>query len=178
MKSSRPASRKRSSRSAPALRLSEARSMTPSSQSLSKCAAQWSLPTATASVRSPAESRLRDQGRRDRVRRHLPPLPVHWNQCARFMDGFKIDQRHAIAAQLVEDFKADGIIYEKHEVLRVLELRRFLQTTSSRTKSTFLAAPSRRSIPSAQSDSFVHVSRRSSNPWRSSPIQGGSNDVR
>ena len=44
----------------------------------------------------------------DAICRHY----LYWNQCARFMDGFKIDQRHAIAAQLVEDFKADGIIYE------------------------------------------------------------------
>ena len=44
----------------------------------------------------------------DAICRHY----LYWNQCARFMDGFKIDQRHAIATQLVEDFKADGIIYE------------------------------------------------------------------
>ena len=35
-----------------------------------------------------------------------------WNQCARFMDGEKIDQRHRIVRQLAADFKADGIIYE------------------------------------------------------------------
>ena len=44
----------------------------------------------------------------DAICRHY----LYWNQCARFMDGFKIDQRHAIATELVEDFKADGIIYE------------------------------------------------------------------
>ncbi len=36
----------------------------------------------------------------------------HWNQCARFMDGMKIDQRHDALVQLVKDYKADGIIYE------------------------------------------------------------------
>ena len=37
---------------------------------------------------------------------------LHWNQCARFMDGMKIDQRHDALVQLVKDYKADGIIYE------------------------------------------------------------------
>ena len=37
---------------------------------------------------------------------------LHWNQCARFMDGMKIDQRHDELVQLVKDYKADGIIYE------------------------------------------------------------------
>jgi len=37
---------------------------------------------------------------------------LHWNQCARFMDGMKIDQRHEELKRLVEDYNADGIIYE------------------------------------------------------------------
>ncbi len=37
---------------------------------------------------------------------------LHWNQCARFMDGEKIDQRHAEVTKLVHDFKANGVIYE------------------------------------------------------------------
>lgn len=36
----------------------------------------------------------------------------YWNQCARFMDGFKIDQRREVVAKLVEDYKADGVIFE------------------------------------------------------------------
>ena len=36
----------------------------------------------------------------------------HWNQCARFMDGMKIDQRHEQLKHLVEEYSADGIIYE------------------------------------------------------------------
>ena len=44
----------------------------------------------------------------DAVCRHY----LHWNQCARFMDGMKIDQRHDALVQLVKDYKADGIIYE------------------------------------------------------------------
>ena len=37
---------------------------------------------------------------------------LHWNQCARFMDGMKIDQRHEQLKHLVEEYSADGIIYE------------------------------------------------------------------
>ena len=44
----------------------------------------------------------------DAICRHY----LHWNQCARFMDGEKIDQRHAEVTKLVHDFKANGVIYE------------------------------------------------------------------
>ena len=44
----------------------------------------------------------------DAICRHY----LHWNQCARFMDGEKIDQRHAEVTKLVHDFKATGVIYE------------------------------------------------------------------
>ena len=44
----------------------------------------------------------------DAICRHY----LHWNQCARFMDGMKIDQRTAEVKRLVKDFRADGIIYE------------------------------------------------------------------
>jgi benzoyl-CoA reductase/2-hydroxyglutaryl-CoA dehydratase subunit BcrC/BadD/HgdB len=44
----------------------------------------------------------------DAVCRHY----LHWNQCARLMDGEKIDQRHSEVRKLVEKFAADGIIYE------------------------------------------------------------------
>lgn len=37
---------------------------------------------------------------------------LHWNQCARFMDGMKIDQRHSEVKRLVDEFKAEGVIYE------------------------------------------------------------------
>ena len=37
---------------------------------------------------------------------------LHWNQCARLMDGEKIEQRHSEVRKLVEKFAADGIIYE------------------------------------------------------------------
>ena len=44
----------------------------------------------------------------DAVCRHY----LHWNQCARLMDGEKIDQRHSEVKRLAEEFDADGIIYE------------------------------------------------------------------
>ncbi len=44
----------------------------------------------------------------DAVCRHY----LHWNQCARLMDGEKIEQRHSEVRKLVEKFAADGIIYE------------------------------------------------------------------
>ena len=44
----------------------------------------------------------------DAVCRHY----LHWNQCARFMDGMKIDQRHDKLVELVKEYSADGIIYE------------------------------------------------------------------
>lgn len=37
---------------------------------------------------------------------------LHWNQCARFMDGMKIEQRHEEIKRLVDEYKADGVIYE------------------------------------------------------------------
>ena len=37
---------------------------------------------------------------------------LRWNQCARFMEGAKIDQRHAEVKRLVDEFHADGVIYE------------------------------------------------------------------
>ena len=37
---------------------------------------------------------------------------LHWNQCARLMDGEKIDQRHDEIKGLVEAFSADGIVFE------------------------------------------------------------------
>lgn len=44
----------------------------------------------------------------DAICRHY----LHTNQCARFMDGMKIDQRHNEVKRLAEEFKADGVIYE------------------------------------------------------------------
>lgn len=44
----------------------------------------------------------------DAICRHY----LHWNQCARFMDGMKIDQRHSEVKRLADEYKADGIIYE------------------------------------------------------------------
>lgn len=44
----------------------------------------------------------------DAVCRHY----LHTNQCARFMGGMKIDQRHEYVKNLVREFKADGIIVE------------------------------------------------------------------
>ena len=44
----------------------------------------------------------------DAICRHY----LHWNQSARFMDGMKIDQRHSEVKRLVDEFKADGVIYE------------------------------------------------------------------
>ena len=44
----------------------------------------------------------------DAVCRHY----LYWSQCARFMDGEKIDQRHREVERLVKEFKADGVIYE------------------------------------------------------------------
>ncbi len=37
---------------------------------------------------------------------------LHWNQCVRFMDGMKIDQRHDEVKRLIKEFGADGVIYE------------------------------------------------------------------
>ena len=55
------------------------------------------------------EIKIRDgESAFDAICRHY----LLWNQCARFMDGEKIDQRHNEVAQLVKTFKADGVIYE------------------------------------------------------------------
>ena len=44
----------------------------------------------------------------DAVCRHY----LHHNQCVRFMDGVKIDQRHQELRRLAQDYHADGVIYE------------------------------------------------------------------
>ena len=44
----------------------------------------------------------------DAIARHY----LHWNQCARFMSGDKIDQRHTELKRLVDEFHADGVVYE------------------------------------------------------------------
>ena len=44
----------------------------------------------------------------DAICRHY----LHWNQCARFMSGDKIDQRHLEVKRLVDEFHADGVVYE------------------------------------------------------------------
>lgn len=36
----------------------------------------------------------------------------YWNQCARFMDGPKIEQRHKEVKRLVDEFNGDGVVYE------------------------------------------------------------------
>ena len=49
-----------------------------------------------------------DESAFDAICRHY----LHWNQCARFMSGDKIDQRHTELKRLVDEYKADGIVYE------------------------------------------------------------------
>lgn len=44
----------------------------------------------------------------DAICRHY----LQWNQCARFMDGGKIDQRHEEIRRLAKEYGADGVIYE------------------------------------------------------------------
>ena len=44
----------------------------------------------------------------DAICRHY----LHHNQCVRFMDGGKIDQRHQELRRLVREYRADGVIYE------------------------------------------------------------------
>ncbi len=36
----------------------------------------------------------------------------YWNQCPRFMDGPKIEQRHNEIKHLVDEFSADGVVFE------------------------------------------------------------------
>ena len=61
------------------------------------------------SLPSREEIEIRDgESAFDAVCRHY----LHWNQCARFMDGMKIDQRHEQLLRLVKEYNADGIIYE------------------------------------------------------------------
>lgn len=61
------------------------------------------------SLPSREEIEIRDgESAFDAICRHY----LHWNQCARFMDGMKIDQRHDKLLELVKEYNADGIIYE------------------------------------------------------------------
>ena len=59
----------------------------------------------------------------DAVCRHY----LHWNQCARFMDGMKIEQRTDEVRQLVRDFRADGIIYENMKFCEFWSYEKVLQ---------------------------------------------------
>ena len=59
----------------------------------------------------------------DAVCRHY----LHWNQCARFMDGMKIDQRTSEVKRLVKEFKADGIIYENMKFCEFWSYEKVLQ---------------------------------------------------
>ncbi len=59
----------------------------------------------------------------DAVCRHY----LHWNQCARFMDGLKINQRTDEVKRLVRDFKADGIIYENMKFCEFWSYEKVLQ---------------------------------------------------
>ena len=59
----------------------------------------------------------------DAICRHY----LHWNQCARFMDGMKIDQRTAEVRRLVKEFKADGVIYENMKFCEFWSYEKVLQ---------------------------------------------------
>ena len=59
----------------------------------------------------------------DAVCRHY----LHWNQCARFMDGMKIDQRTSEVKRLVKEFKADGVIYENMKFCEFWSYEKVLQ---------------------------------------------------
>ncbi len=59
----------------------------------------------------------------DAVCRHY----LHWNQCARFMDGMKIEQRSAEVRRLAEEFGADGIIYENMKFCEFWSYEKVLQ---------------------------------------------------
>lgn len=60
----------------------------------------------------------------DAICRHY----LHWNQCARFMDGMKIDQRHSEVKRLVDEFKADGVIYENMKFCEFWSYEKILAT--------------------------------------------------
>ena len=59
----------------------------------------------------------------DAICRHY----LHWNQCARFMDGMKIDQRTSEVRRLVKEFKADGVIYENMKFCEFWSYEKVLQ---------------------------------------------------
>ena len=59
----------------------------------------------------------------DAICRHY----LHWNQCARFMDGMKIEQRTSEVKRLVEEFKADGVIYENMKFCEFWSYEKVLQ---------------------------------------------------
>ena len=59
----------------------------------------------------------------DAICRHY----LHWNQCARFMDGMKIEQRTSEVKRLVEEFRADGVIYENMKFCEFWSYEKVLQ---------------------------------------------------
>lgn len=99
----------------------------------------------------------------DAVCRHY----LHHNQCVRFMDGAKIDQRHSELRRLAEDYGADGIIYESMKFCEFWSYERCWPATCFSRRWASPAAPSRRSTPWAASVSCVPASRPLSRVWRS-----------
>lgn len=99
----------------------------------------------------------------DAVCRHY----LYHNQCVRFMDGAKIDQRHSELRRLAEDYGADGIIYESMKFCEFWSYERCWPATCSSRRWASPAAPSRRSTPWAASVSCVPASRPLSRVWRS-----------
>ncbi len=59
----------------------------------------------------------------DAICRHY----LYWNQCARFMDGMKIDQRTSEVQRLVKEFRADGVIYENMKFCEFWSYEKVLQ---------------------------------------------------
>lgn len=69
----------------------------------------------------------------DAICRHY----LKWNQCARFMDGEKIDQRTNEIDRLVKEFNANGIIYENMKFCEFWSYEKVLQNNIFGTERHF-----------------------------------------
>ncbi|MGL4369645.1 MAG: 2-hydroxyacyl-CoA dehydratase family protein [Spirochaetota bacterium] len=61
----------------------------------------------------------------DAICRHY----LSWNQCARLMNGEKINQRYSEVKRLVEEFKADGVIYQNMKFCEFWSYEKVLAST-------------------------------------------------
>ena len=103
----------------------------------------------------------------DAICRHY----LHWNQCARFMSGDKIDQRHTELKRLVDEYKADGIVYESMKFCEFWSYEKVLGLACAANRDGYPCCTIEKEYALGSIGSCARASRPSSRAWRSKKIQ-------